>query len=133
MKKVFTVGVFDILHVGHIKLFENAKRHGEWLIVAVQDTDTILKYKPDSTIVNNNETRHYMVGAIRFVDEVVTYKDVDEIVKQVDFDVFAIGEDQNHCGFQRAAQWCKDHGREVVVIPRTKGISSTLLRTHMDL
>lgn len=133
MKKVFTVGVFDILHYGHIRLFERARELGGKLIVAVQDSGTILKYKPNTTIVNNTETRMYMVGSIRFVDDVIVYEDVDEIVKQVDFDVFAMGEDQNHQGFQRAARWCKDHGREVVIIPRTKGISSSFLRLHMDL
>lgn len=133
MKKVFTVGVFDILHVGHIKLFDKAQKLGGYLIVAVQDSETILKYKPNTTIVNDTSTRLYMVNSIKYVDQVVIYKDVDEIVKVVDFDIFAIGEDQNHVGFQRAAQWCRENGREVVIIPRTKGISSSLLRNHIDL
>lgn len=128
MKRVFTVGVYDLLHIGHINLFKNARALGDELTVAVQSDECILKYKPEAKMVNSTEERLFMVSSIRYVDHVVTYDDVDEIVKYVDFDVFAKGPDQVHAGFQRASQWCLDHGKEVVVIPRTEGISSTMLR-----
>ena len=44
MQKVLTVGVFDYFHLGHLRLFENAKQLGDYLIVALQDNDFILKY-----------------------------------------------------------------------------------------
>ena len=50
--------------------------------------------------------------------------------KDIDFDVFAKGPDQTHAGFQRAVQWCEENGKTVVVIPRTEGISSTMLREY---
>jgi len=128
MKKVFTVGVYDLLHIGHINLFKNARALGDELTVAVQSDECILKYKPEAQMVNTTAERLFMVSSIRFVDHVITYDDVDEIVKQVDFDIFAKGPDQCHAGFQRAVEWCKANGREVVVIPRTEGISSTMLR-----
>lgn len=128
MKKVFTVGVYDLLHIGHINLFKNARALGDELTVAVQTDECILKYKPEAKMVNSTEKRLFMVSSIRYVDHVVTYDDVDEIVKLVDFDIFAKGPDQIHAGFQRATEWCKAHGKEVVVIPRTEGISSTMLR-----
>ena len=137
MKKALTFGVYDLLHIGHVLLFRRAKLlpelEGGVLIVAVQDSDYILKYKPDTTIVNDTSTRVFMVDAIKYVDEVVTYKDVDIDIKNIDFDVFVKGPDQNHDGFKRAEQWCREHGKEVVVIPRTEGISSTLLRSVMNL
>ena len=126
--KVLTVGVYDLLHIGHINLFRNARKLGDSLTVAVQESDVVLKYKPEAKLVYNTDERLYMVHAIRYVDEVITYRDVDEIVKQVDFDIFATGPDQIHSGFQRAFQWCREHGKQVVVVPRTEGISSTLLR-----
>ena len=129
MKKVFTVGVYDYLHIGHVKLFNRAKALGDYLIVAVQDSKQILKYKPNTTILYNTEERLYMVRSIRFVDEVVVYTDVDSIVKNVDFDVFVTGPDQVHEGFQRAMLWCREHGKQVVVLPRTEGISSSQLKT----
>ena len=128
MKTVFTVGVFDLLHIGHILLFKHAKELGDRLVVAVQNDDVILKYKPEAEMVNTTEERLFMVDSIKYVDKVITYDDVDEIVKQVDFDIFAKGPDQCHEGFQRAVEWCKDHGKDVVTIPRTEGISSSMLR-----
>jgi glycerol-3-phosphate cytidylyltransferase len=72
-----------------------------------------------------------MVQSIRYVDETVVYEDVDTIVKEVDFDIFVTGPDQVHDGFQRAMQWCREHGRQVVVLPRTEGISSSQLKTKV--
>ena len=128
MKTVFTVGVFDLLHIGHILLFKHAKELGDRLVVAVQNDDVILKYKPEAEMVNTTEERLFMVDSIKYVDKVITYDDVDEIVKQVDFDIFAKGPDQCHEGFQRAGEWCKEHGKQVVTTPRTEGISSSMLR-----
>lgn len=131
MKKVFTVGVYDYLHIGHVNLFRRAKALGDYLIVAVQDSDQILKYKPNTTVLYNTEERLYMVQSIKYVDEVVVYADVDTIVKEVNFDIFVTGPDQIHDGFQRAMQWCREHGKQVVVLPRTEGISSSQLKTKI--
>lgn len=130
MKKILTVGVYDYLHIGHVNLFRRAKELGDYLIVAVQDSDFILKYKPNTKILYNTDERMYMVRSIRYVDEVVVYTDVDRIVKEVDFDVFVTGPDQIHEGFQRAMQWCRDNGKETVVLPRTEGISSSQLKSE---
>ena len=119
-----------MLHIGHILLFKHAKELGDKLIVAVQDDDVIKKYKPDTEMVYTTEERMYMVSAIRYVDEVVVYRDVDKDIKSIDFDIFAKGPDQVHAGFQRAVEWCKNNGKEVVVIPRTEEISSTMLREY---
>jgi len=125
MKKVLTVGVYDLLHVGHVELFRKAKALGDYLIVAVQDSEVVKAYKPEAQMVYSTEERCYMVRAIRYVDEVVVYRDVSDIVQEVDFDVFAKGPDQSHEGFQKAVSWCQAHGRQVVVLPRTEGISTT--------
>ena len=130
MKKVITVGVYDMLHIGHMLLFKRAKELGDKLIVAVQDSDVILKYKPGVKMVYTTEERMYMVSTIKYVDEVVIYRDVDKDIRNIDFDVFAKGPDQTHEGFQRAVKWCEEHGKEVIVIPRTEGISSTRLREY---
>lgn len=130
MKKVLTVGVFDMLHIGHILLFKRAKALGDYLIVAVQDDDCILKYKPGTKMVYTTEERKFMVGALKYVDEVITYRDVDTDIQGVEFDIFAKGPDQCHAGFQRAVAWCRAHDKEVVVIPRTENISSTMLKEY---
>lgn len=137
MRTVLTFGVYDMLHIGHILLFKHAKElfpsEDCRLIVAVQDSDFILKYKPNTKMVYNTEERLFMVSSIRYVDEVVTYCDVDKDIQQIQFDVFAKGPDQCHPGFQRAVEWCKANGKKVVVIPRTEGISSTMLREYSKI
>ena len=87
-KKVLTVGVYDLLHKGHVELYRRAKGLGDYLIVAAQDSDFILKYKPTAKVLNSTEDRKYMIKSIRYVDEVITYTDVDQIVQNVDFDIF---------------------------------------------
>lgn len=131
MKKVLTVGVYDLLHIGHVNLFKRARAVGDRLVVAVQESEVVLKYKPEEKLVYSTEERMYMVKAIRYVDEVITYRAVDDIVKTADFDIFVTGPDQNHAGFQKAIQWCKEHGKEHVVLPRTEGISSSWLKEQI--
>lgn len=130
-KKVLTVGVYDLLHKGHVELYRRAKGLGDYLIVAAQDSDFILKYKPTAKVLNSTEDRKYMIKAIRYVDEVITYTDVDKIVQEVDFDVFVTGPDQCHEGFQRAIRWCEEHGKEHIVLARTDGVSSSELKAKI--
>lgn len=131
-KKVLTVGVYDLLHKGHVELYRRAKGLGDYLIVAAQDSDFILKYKPTAKVLNSTEDRKYMIKSIRYVDEVITYTDVDKIVQMVDFDVFITGPDQCHAGFQRAIQWCEEHGKEHIVLGRTEGVSSSELKAKIE-
>lgn len=127
-KKVLTVGVYDLIHKGHVELFRRAKGLGDYLIVAVQDSDFILKYKPQAKVLNSTADRMYLVQSIRWVDEVIVYEDVDEIVKNVDFDLFVSGPDQIHSGFQRAIKWCEENGKEFMILGRTEGVSSSELK-----
>ena len=131
MIRVLTVGVYDILHKGHVELFRRAKELGDYLVVAVQDDKVILKYKPNADVLNSTEDRMYMVKSIRYVDDVVVYESADDIVKKVDFDIFVSGPDQTHEAFQRAFAWCKEHGKKHVVLSRTQGVSSSELKTKI--
>lgn len=134
MTTILTVGVYDMLHIGHILLFKHAKEmfpdEACRLVVAVQDDDVVQQYKPEARMIYTTEERMFMVSAVRWVDEVVVYKDIDKDIQNIDFDVFAKGPDQIHAGFQRAVEWCEANGKQVAIIPRTEGISSTLLREY---
>lgn len=132
MKKVLTFGVFDYFHLGHLRLFENAKKLGDYLIVAVQDGEFILKYKPTAKIFYTTDQRIELISSLKMVDQVITYENVDETIKKVDFDVFAIGGDQMHEGFQRAIKWCEENGKEVVKLPRTPGICSSNIKNELE-
>lgn len=129
MKTVLTVGVYDLLHIGHIELFRKSRALGDRLVVAVQDSEYVKPFKPEANLVYSTEERCYMVKAIRYVDDVVVYTSADKIVHEVDFDIFAKGPDQNHEAFQKAEAYCRENGKQVVVLPRTKGISSSELKT----
>ncbi len=131
MKTVLTVGVFDLLHLGHVELFRKARALGDRLVVAVQDGDWVAKYKPGARTVGSTEERAYMVKAIKYVDDIVIYRDVETIVDEVDFDIFAAGPDQGHAGFRKVFDWCRDHDKQVVILPRTEGISTTELKEHI--
>lgn len=131
MKKVLTVGVFDYFHLGHLRLLEQARECGDYLIVAVQDDGCVLKYKPDADVLYSLDERIEMMMAVKCVDEVIVYGDVDVIVKEVDFDVFAVGEDQTHEGFQRAVQFCLENGKEVARLKRTRNISSENIKQRI--
>ena len=98
------------------------------MIVAVQDSRSVLKYKPQAKLINDTDQRLLMVSSIRYVDEVVVYNDVDRDIRTIDFDVWAKGPDQIHSGFVSAENWCISHDKEIITIPRTEGISSSMLR-----
>ena len=132
MKTVLTVGVFDLLHWGHFELFRRCKElagEGGRLIVAVQLDSIVTKYKPGTKLTYSWNQREKMISALRYVDQVVPYGDIDESIQQIEFDMFAIGGDQIHAGFQRAVAWCEANGKEVVRMSRTQGISATQIRS----
>ena len=133
MKKILTVGVYDMLHIGHMLLFKRAREIGDFLIVAVQDDEVIKKYKPETEMIYTTEERLYMVSVIKYVDQVVTYRDVDIDIQNIDFDIFVKGPDQCHDGFKRAVEWCNSHGKEVITLSRTEGISSSMLRLYSKI
>lgn len=131
MKKVITFGVFDYFHLGHLRLFQNAKKLGDYLIVAVQDGAYIKKYKPNATVLYSTQERVELVNALKVVNEVIVYSDVNTDIRNVDFDIFAIGEDQTHSGFQQAVEFCHATGKTVVRMKRTQGISSSEIKDNI--
>ena len=126
MRKIITFGVFDYFHIGHLRLFENCKTHGDYLIVAVQDGEYILRYKPDAKVMYSTQERVDILRALRVVDEVVVYQSVcAEFLAEVDFDILALGEDHVGERFDAVVQWCNAHNKSVVRLKRTPGICSS--------
>lgn len=131
MKKIITFGVFDYFHLGHLRLFKQCKKHGDYLIVAVQDGDFILKYKPDAQVMYSTEERVEMIRALRVVDEVVVYQKIcPEFLENIDFDVLALGEDHTSERFLVTSDWCINVGKEVVRMKRTPGICSSSIKSN---
>ncbi len=128
MRKIVTFGVFDLLHYGHINLFMNCKVIGDYLTVAVQTDKCVSINKPNCLLVFNEQQRAKYVSAIKYVDSVIFYDQVDESIKNIEFDVLVVGPDQNNEHFQKAMKYAIKHKKEIVVLPRTDNVSSTLLR-----
>lgn len=131
MKKVITYGVFDFFHFGHLRLLKNIKKHFNediFLTVFVQDSDYILKYKPNATILYSTQDRVEMIKELRCVDDVGIYGQVDEHIINTDFDIWIKGPDQTHIGFQQAVKFCQQNNKEIVILPRTKLISSSYIK-----
>lgn len=128
---VLTFGVFDYFHYGHLKLLERCKNLGDVLTVAVQADEEIHKTKPNAIILYTLSQRMEMINALKCVDNVVPYTQMDVTIKTLNFDILVVGPDQNHSGILRAIEWAKSQGKEVVTLPRTPGISSTEIRERI--
>ena len=132
MTKILTFGVYDYFHLGHLRLFKQCKEHADYLIVAVQDGDYILKFKPDAHILYSTEERVEILEALRIVDEVVVYQTVCvAALDKIDFDILALGEDHIGARFDEITKWCNENGKQVVHLKRTPGIASSEIKEHL--
>lgn len=132
MKTAITFGVFDLLHFGHFELFRRIRElvgpEGR-VYVMLQVDEMIAKYKPGCKSVYNFEIRQKMIESLRTVDKAIPYDVVGvEAVRDVDFDILVVGPEHTNERFQRLFKWCAEHGKEVVTLPRTGGISTTRLK-----
>ena len=129
MKKVITYGTYDLLHQGHINLLRRAKELGDYLIVGVT-SDSFDRGRGKLNVRNNVLERVEAVKATGYADEVIIEdylgQKIDDIQKY-DVDIFAIGSDWEG-KFDYLNEYCK-----VVYLPRTEGISSTMLREESTI
>lgn len=134
MKIGYTQGVFDMFHMGHLNLLNNARAHCDYLIVGVNSDKLVESYKQKTPVVCQ-EFRKTIVENIKAVDEahIVDTLDKLEVLKGITFDVIFIGDD-----WKGSARWSatqeslKEHGVEVVFLPYTQNVSSTMLRTKKE-
>ena len=80
MKVGFTCGSFDLLHAGHIVMFEDCKRVCDYLIVGLQIDPTIDRPDKNKPIQSVRE-RLIQLRAVKYIDEVVTYSTEDELYR----------------------------------------------------
>lgn len=126
MKKVITYGTYDLLHQGHINLLRRAKELGDYLIVGVTN-DSFDRDRGKLNVRNNVLERVEAVKATGYADQIIIEdyigQKIDDIQKY-DVDIFAIGSDWEG-KFDYLNEFC-----QVVYLPRTEGISSTMLRNE---
>ena len=127
MKKVITYGTFDLSHIGHLNLLKRAKALGDYLIVAVSSDDFNLREKGKVCQIKDVD-RMEIVKAIRYVDEVILEENWEQKkldVQKYDVDVFVMGDDWEG-KFDFLKEYC-----DVVYLPRTEGISSTMIKSEL--
>ncbi|GHT17370.1 hypothetical protein FACS189429_1280 [Bacteroidia bacterium] len=126
MTKVITYGTFDLFHVGHENLLRRAKELGDWLIVGVT-AERFDRERGKLNVHNSLMQRIEYVKQSGYADEIIVEEyegqKIEDIVKN-DIDIFAIGSDWAG-KFDYLNEYCK-----VVYLERTKGVSSTQLRTE---
>ena len=128
---MFTNGVFDLLHPGHVDVLIGARRQGDALIVAVNSDDSVRRLKGPTRPVRGEAERAYVVAAFEMVDCVVLF-DQDtplELIERLRPDVLVKGGDYSENTIVGASQ-VRSWGGSVIVVPLTPGQSTTnIIRT----
>jgi len=129
MKIGITFSAFDLLHAGHIKMLEEAKRQCDYLICGLQTDPTLDrpdKNRPVQTVVE----RYIQLKACKFVDEVVPYateQDLEDILRSFKIDIRILGEEYRDKNFT-GRNYCEEKGIDLYYNTRDHRFSSSGLR-----
>lgn len=125
MHRVITYGTYDLLHYGHINLLQRARELGDYLIVALS-TDEFNWNSKQKKCYFTYEERKRLLEAVRYVDLVIPEESWEQKkfdVHEYHIDTFVMGDD-----WEGEFDFLKDEGVEVVYLPRTPEISTTLIK-----
>ena len=127
MTRVMAVGIFDLLHAGHLHYVEQAKSLGEELVVVIAHDETVRKQKHEP--VTGQDLRRRMVEGLKPVDMAIIGNPpgvpIFEILKHIDPDLIALGYDQKH-SIDAIRKGLDQHGFEHVEVTRVEGLSDDL-------
>ena len=123
---VFTNGVFDLLHPGHIDVLTGARREGDHLVVGLNADASVRRLKGPERPVRTEAERAYVLAALACVDAVVVFEQDTplELVRRLQPDVIVKGGDYTSDTIV-GADVVRARGGRVVVIPLTPGQSTT--------
>ena len=123
MKKVFVSGAFNVLHAGHIRFFEDARKLGDYLIVSYPPADLLWKLYDKKSVLDDLDKKT-VISSLSMVDEVVESTDEDvELSFRTAFlqtapHVLAVTTDDQHMEAKR--RFCESVGAEFVVLDKTE-------------
>lgn len=123
---VFTNGVFDLLHPGHVDVLLGARRRGDALVVGLNSDDSVKRLKGPDRPIRSEAERAYVLAALEMVDAVVVF-DQDtpaDLIATLRPDVLVKGGDYTEASIVGAPE-VRSWGGDVVVIPLTPGHSTT--------
>ncbi len=123
---VLTNGCFDLLHVGHIKLFEASKRLGDVMIVAIDDDASVKRLKGANRPVISDTERVGILSALDSVDYVVVFAthELEKVIQTIRPDVLTKGSNYASEAVQ-GREMIENYGGRVELVPITEEISST--------
>ena len=127
---VYTVGTFDLLHVGHLDLLNHCKTLGDILAVGVASDEVVTRYKPNLPVVPLDQ-RMEMLQALSCVDIVRSYHELEYIsgCKAVNADIFVIGEDWGVKPHNLDVDnYLKEMGKKITQIRYSPRTSSTKIK-----
>ncbi len=130
----YTQGVYDMFHVGHLNLINRAKACCDRLIVGVNADALVEQYKHKTPVIPQ-EDRRAIVENLKAVDACVIVETLDkmETWKALGFDAIFIGDDwKGNARWEQTAREMAEVGVDVVFLPHTDGITSTMLRPEKD-
>lgn len=123
---VFTNGCFDILHVGHVTYLEEAKKHGDILVVAINSDASARRLKGQGRPIVSQKDRMKILASLESVDFVTVFNEDNpaSIVKELNPDVIAKGADWKADEII-GGEYVRKRGGKIVTIPFYKGYSTT--------
>jgi D-beta-D-heptose 7-phosphate kinase/D-beta-D-heptose 1-phosphate adenosyltransferase len=123
---VFTNGVFDLLHSGHVDVLLGARRAGDHLVVGLNSDESVRRLKGPDRPVRGEAERAYVLAAFEMVDCVVLFEQDTplELIEQLRPDVLVKGGDYSEATIVGAAH-VRGWGGDVVVVPLTPGQSTS--------
>jgi len=132
---VYTVGTFDMLHVGHLAILEQCRSLGDDVVVGVASDSVVNSYKPYAPVIPLDQ-RQEMLEALRCVDRVRPYYELEYVsaCKELNVDIFVVGEDWGAKPHNiDVEEYLKSQGKKIVQVlynPRTS--STTIKRDVMS-
>ncbi len=130
---VYTVGTFDLLHIGHLDLLEYCKTLGDKFVVGVASDEVVASYKRNVPVIPLAE-RMRMLKSLECVDDVVSYDKLEYVTqcKAVEADIFVIGEDWGDKPHNIAVEkYLKSKGAKIVQVSYNPQTSSTKIKQNV--
>ncbi len=137
MKKVLVGGCFDLLHYGHIRFLEEAKKLGDVLVVALESDENVRRMKGEGRPIHNQQQRKTMLEGLLFVDEVVLLppmksdEEYKNLVHRIHPQVIAVTEGDPIVEIKQAQ--ARKIDAELVVIPKIHTPSTSQLAKLLGL
>ncbi len=130
---IYTVGTFDLLHVGHLALLEYCGTLGDVVAVGVASDRVVNSYKPNVPVIPLDQ-RKEMLKALRCVDIVRPYHELEYVsgCKELNVDIFVVGEDWGNKSHNIEVEaYLKSEGKKVIKVLYNSRTSSTRIKQNV--